>query len=158
MSQEKWAVKGSDSVAAIGRSALFRFFFSSFWLVIRFPAALLAHRLTVQVYAVSIVNRSIHDAVGKARITVLNNVSIGVVSGKRLAELLRSPVRCGMGRDIAMHDLARSDFHKHEYLEKPERRRHHDKEVAGHDARCVIPDEGRPALLRIQCAVRTGCP
>ena len=63
-----------------------------------------------------------------------------------------------MGRDIAMHDLARSDFHKHKYLEKPERHRHHDKEVAGHDARCVIPDEDLPALLRIQCAVQTGCP
>ena len=74
MSQEKWVVKGSDSVAAIGQSALFRFFFSSFWLVIRFPAALLAHRLTFQVYPVSIVNRSIHDAVGNARVTVMNRI------------------------------------------------------------------------------------
>lgn len=71
MSQEKWAVKGSDSVAAIGQSALFRFFFSSFWLVIRFPAALLAHRFTGQVDTVSIVNQPIHDAVGKARVTDL---------------------------------------------------------------------------------------
>jgi hypothetical protein len=54
-----------------------------------------------------------------------------------------------MGRDIAMHDLARSDFYYHEYIENPERRRHHDKEVAGHDALRVIPDEGHSALLRI---------
>ena len=87
----------------------------------------------------------------------MNDVSIGVVSGKRFAELLQGPVRCGMGCDIAMHDPARSDFHEHEYIENPERGCDHDKEVAGDDAPCVIPDEGRPALLRIRSALRTGC-
>src|SRR4051794_1044473 len=66
-------------------------------------------------------------------ITVMNDVSISVVSGKRFAELLQGPVRFGMGCDIAMHDPARSDFHEHEYIENPERGRDDDKEVAGHD-------------------------
>ncbi len=90
-------------------------------------------------------------------ITVMNDISISVVSGKRFAELLQGPVRCGMGCDIAMHDPARSDFHEHEYIENPERGRDHDKEVTGHDTLRVIPDEGRPALLRIRRSRRTGC-
>ena len=90
-------------------------------------------------------------------VTVVNDISIGVVSGKRLAELLQGPVRCGMRCDIAMHHPAGADFHEHEYVKNPERGRDHDKEIAGHDALCVIPDEGRPALLRIRCSARTGC-
>ena len=90
-------------------------------------------------------------------ITVMNDVSIGVISGKRLPELLEGPVCGGMGRNIAVHDPTRSDFHEDEYIENPERGRDHDKEVAGHDGLGVITDEGRPALLRIRCSIRTGC-
>jgi hypothetical protein len=57
-----------------------------------------------------------------------------------------------MSRDVLMHDPACPDFHDHEYVEDPERGRDHDKEVAGYDALCVIPDERRPTLLRIRRA------
>jgi hypothetical protein len=45
----------------------------------------------------------------------MNDVSIGVVSGKRLPELLQGPVRCGMGSDVAVHDSACSDLHDEKY-------------------------------------------
>jgi len=69
----------------------------------------------------------------------MDHVSICMISGQRLAELLQRPVRCRMSRDVLMHDPACPDFHDHEYVEDPERGRYDHKEVAGYDGLCVIP-------------------
>jgi hypothetical protein len=84
----------------------------------------------------------------------MDHVSICVISGQRLAELLQRPVRCGMRCHVVMHDSACPDFQDHEYVEHPEHGRDHDKEVAGNDALGVIPNEGHPTLLRIRSAPR----
>ena len=69
----------------------------------------------------------------------MDHVSICMISGQRLAELLQRPVRFRMSRDVLMHDPACPDFHYHEYVEDPERGRYDHKEVAGYDGLCVIP-------------------
>jgi hypothetical protein len=79
-----------------------------------------------------------------------NQVSVDVISWQCLAELLHGPLRCGMSRHVVMYDPACPHFHNHEYVEDAECGRYDDKEVAGHDALGVIPDEGHPALLRIR--------
>jgi len=47
-------------------------------------------------------------------ITVMNQESVGMVSGNRFAQLLQGPRRCRMRRDIGMHDAARGMFHDDE--------------------------------------------
>jgi hypothetical protein len=60
-----WEVNGCG--AAMQGAALFRFLgFGGLQLRIRFPAALLAHRLATQLNAIGIVDQPIHNAVGDA--------------------------------------------------------------------------------------------
>jgi hypothetical protein len=54
-----------------------------------------------------------------------------------------------------MHDLACSDFHDHEYVQDPERRRQDHEEVTGHDSFHMIADKGGPALLQVRGSLET---
>ena len=71
ISQEKWVIGRLVLVAAIGLAALFRFSTRLISVLVRFPAALLAHRLAAQLNAIGIVNQPIHNAVGDGGITDL---------------------------------------------------------------------------------------
>ena len=86
--------------------------------------------------------------------TVMNQVSICVISRQCLAELLQLPVCCRMICHVMMHDPACPHLYDHEYVQKPECGGDHHKKVTGYNCRCVIPHEGRPTLLRIRPALR----
>ena len=51
-------------------------------------------------------------------IAVMQQASVGMVSGNRFAELLQGPRRCRMRRDIGMQDAARGMLHEDEHVEE----------------------------------------
>ena len=70
-------------------------------------------------------------------------------------ELLQSPFRRRMSRDVEMPDATCADLHDHQHVNQPERGRCNDKEIGSQDLLRVIPNERRLALFRIRRAMGT---
>jgi len=81
-------------------------------------------------------------------IAVVNQESVGMVSRNRFAELLESPRRGRMRRDMGMQDAARGMLHDDEHLEEPKGCCDHHTEITGHDGLGMIAHKGLPALGR----------
>ena len=70
-----------------------------------------------------------------------------LIAGKRLSQLLQSPIGSRMFGDIEMDESPRPDLHSHEYIQETEACGHGNKEVAGYHLMGMIPQKGRPALI-----------
>jgi hypothetical protein len=64
--------------------------------------------------------------------------TVGVIEGQKLAELLGGPFRGRMFSHVAMQNSARADLHRHEDIENPEIRGYRNEEIAGDDGLGVI--------------------
>jgi len=63
----------------------------------------------------------------------MNHKPVFFIAGNAFPELLSCPIGRQVARDIEMKDLSRMDFHDEEDIDRPECRRHHDKEVTCND-------------------------
>jgi hypothetical protein len=65
------------------------------------------------------------------------------ISRDYLPELLESPVRGGMDRDVEMGDSGRAHFHDHEHVQDATAGRHGDKEIAGENGLRMVANKRR---------------
>jgi len=70
-----------------------------------------------------------------------------LIAGKRLSQLLQSPIGSRVFGDIEMDESSRSDLQSHEYIQETEACSHANKEVAGYHLMGMIPQKGGPALI-----------
>src|SRR5919109_4569090 len=71
-------------------------------------------------------------------IAVMNQESVGMVSGNRCAQLLEGPRRCRMRRDMGMQDAARGMFHDDEHVEEAKGCGDHHTAITGHNGLGMI--------------------
>ena len=79
---------------------------------------------------------------------------IPVLPWNTLPELLQRPFCRRMRGDIAVDNPTRPDFDNREDVKDAKGRRHHYKEIAGHDRLCLVVHESQPSLLWIGRATR----
>lgn len=80
------------------------------------------------------------------RVAIVDEIAVVVFPWKCFARLLERLLSGGMFGDIEVKDPARADFFHDQYTEKVELGRHDGEEVGCEDVRCVVVQEGRPAL------------
>ena len=85
--------------------------------------------------------------VTKLRISVVQQVAIGIVKPDRLPQLLQRPLRSRMFGDIEMKQTSGSDLERNEYIKDTEAYRHGNEEVAVDNSVCMVAEEGGPALI-----------
>ena len=85
---------------------------------------------------------------GENAVAVMEQETVGMVSGNCFAQLLQGPRRCRMRRDIGMHDAARGMVHDDEYVEEAKGCCDHHAEITGHDGLGMIAHKGLPSLGR----------
>jgi hypothetical protein len=71
---------------------------------------------------------------------------LAVVARKTFTKLLQRPSGGRMGRDIAVHNPPRANFHQDKDVQLAKAYRHHDEEIAGQQRSGVIANEAAPAL------------
>src|SRR4030095_7115889 len=87
----------------------------------------------------------------------MNEESVGMTARQCLPELLHRPLRRRVGGHVVMQDSTGAQFHDDHYVERAEGGGDHNEEVAGHDCRRMMADEGQPTLLWIGSAHRSTC-
>jgi len=83
----------------------------------------------------------------KAPIPIVEDEPVAMRFRKDLAELLEGPGGGRVRRDVDVEQAAAAHLERDEDVEDPERGRHHDAEVAGHEGLGVIPHEHCPPLV-----------
>src|SRR5271167_1703574 len=79
---------------------------------------------------------------------VVNEESVGFLTGDDLPELLQGPLCGGMSGDVEVSDPASAHFHDHEDVQHPKSGRHGDEEIASQNALGMVADKGHPTLRR----------
>ena len=86
---------------------------------------------------------------GKDRVAIMDQESVRMVEGEKLAELLDGPFSSGMQGYVVMQNAPRTNLHRDENIDNSESGRDRNKDVAIDNGLRVIPNEGRPALAII---------
>src|SRR5271165_6066359 len=81
------------------------------------------------------------------RISIMQQVSVGVAEAHRLPQLLESPGGGRVGRDVQMQEAARAVVHYHQHVDQAEGCGDRDKKIASDDRLRVIVQERGPALV-----------
>lgn len=95
------------------------------------------------------VSQTIVERGGEDRVTIVDEVAVAVLPGKRLAKLLKRPLCRGMLGDVEMEDSSRADFHDDQDTEEIELGGDDSEEVSGDEVNRVLAQERRPALSAI---------
>lgn len=70
-----------------------------------------------------------------------------LIARKRFRQLLQSPLRRRMLRDIEVEQTPGSDLEGNEYIKDTEAYRDGNEEVASDNSICMVPDKRGPALV-----------
>ena len=81
-------------------------------------------------------------------VAVVNDEPVRFLSRDYLPELLKSPVRGGMGCGVEMRDSARAHFHDHEEVQDAKAGRQGDEEIARENSLCMVANKRHPTLRR----------
>jgi len=87
-------------------------------------------------------------------VAIVDEPAIAVVTGDGLSELLESPLRCGMLRDVEMQQTPAAELHDDEHVQDLEAGGHDREEVAGNNGLSMVADKGGPALIGLSVSGR----
>jgi hypothetical protein len=80
-------------------------------------------------------------------VSIVQQKLVILIAREGFPQLLQSPLRRRMFGDIEVKQTSGSDLEGDEYIKDTETHRHGNEEVAGDNFMCMVPEEGRPALI-----------
>src|SRR5260370_18761977 len=89
------------------------------------------------------IRKALVDFLGEDAVSIVDDESVRMIARQRFPELLlERPFRRGMGSDVLVENLTRSDLHHDQDVEGTECGSDHHEEVAGHNDLGMVADEG----------------
>ena len=79
--------------------------------------------------------------------SIVQKKLVVLIARKRFPQLLQSPLRRRMFRDIEVKQTSGADLKGNESIKDTEAHRYGNEEVASDNSICMVPDEGGPALI-----------
>jgi len=80
-------------------------------------------------------------------VSIVQQKLVILIAREGFPQLLQGPLRRRMFGDIEVQQTSGSDLEGNEYIKDAETHRHGNEEVAGDNSMCMVPEEGRPALI-----------